>query len=154
MNYFPEFYPWIIERSKGSWGLGYKMSNTSRRVSVLSRTMYLSNRRRFKKMAKQKPVDVVVCVHSVIARPTLKAWQSLDERPPYITVVTDLVSTHNFWYDKNAEHTMVPTQAAFDKGIRSSSPARGRTGSLSGETLSRVVRTCKSRFLPARQSCA
>lgn len=123
MNHFPEFYPWIINRSKGSWGLGYKISNTKRSVSVLSRTMYVTNYRRFKKMAKEKPVDVVVCVHSLIARPTLKAWKSLDERPPFVTVVTDLVSTHNFWYDKQSEHTMVPTQAAFDRGIEYGMPA-------------------------------
>ena len=124
MNQFPEFYPWLINRSKGSWGLGYKMSNTKRRVAVLSRTMYMANARRFKKMARENPVDVVVCVHSLIARPCLKAWQSLPERPPFITVVTDLVSTHTFWYDKNSEYTMVPTQAAFDKGIEYGMPTK------------------------------
>lgn len=123
MNQFPEFYPWWINRSKGSWGLGYKMSNTKRRVAVLSRTMYMANAKRFKKMARENPVDVVVCVHSLIARPCFKAWESLPERPPFITVVTDLVSTHNFWYDKNTEHTMVPTQAAFDKGIEYGMPS-------------------------------
>lgn len=123
MNYLPEFYPWLIARSKGSWGLGYKMSNTRRRAAVLSRTMYLANSRRFKKMARKNPVDVIVCVHSIIARPSLKAWRALDYRPPFITVVTDLVSTHSFWYDKHAEFTMVPTQAAFDKGLETGIPA-------------------------------
>ncbi|MGJ3237452.1 MAG: MGDG synthase family glycosyltransferase [Anaerolineae bacterium] len=123
MNYFPEFYPWLINRSKGSWGLGYKISNTRRRVAVISRTMYAANARHFKKIARDNPVDVVVCVHSLVARPSLKAWKSLPERPPFITVVTDLVSTHNFWYDKNAEHTMVPTQAAFDRGLKYGMPA-------------------------------
>ncbi|MEM9951582.1 MAG: glycosyltransferase [Chloroflexota bacterium] len=123
MNYFPEFYPWLINRSKGSWGIGYKMSNTRRRVAVISRTMYAANARRFKKIAKENPVDVVVCVHSLVARPSLQAWRSLPERPPFITVVTDLVSTHNFWYDKKAEHTMVPTQAAFERGIKYGMPA-------------------------------
>lgn len=123
MNYFPDLYPWLIEKSKGSWGLSYKMTNTKRRVDVISRTMYVANSRRFKRIAKQNPVDVVVCVHSLVARPSFKAWQSLPERPPFITVVTDLVSTHNFWYDKHTEHTMVPTKAAFDRGIKYGMPA-------------------------------
>lgn len=123
LNYFPEFYPWIINHTKRSWGIGYKISNTRRRVAFISRTMYAANARRFKKMARENPVDVVVCVHSLVARPSLKAWKSLPERPPFITVVTDLVSTHNFWYDKNSEHTMVPTQAAFDRGIQFGMPA-------------------------------
>lgn len=123
MNYFPEFYPWLIEKSKGSWGVGYKMLNTRRRAAAVSRAMYTVNSRRFKRMAKDNPVDVVVCVHSLVANPSLKAWRSLKERPPFITVVTDLVSTHNFWYDKKSEHTMVPTQAAFDRGVEYGMPA-------------------------------
>lgn len=123
LNYFPEFYPWLINKSKGSWGIGYKISNTRRRAAVISRTMYAANARRFKQMARENPVDVVVCVHSLVARPSLKAWKTLPERPPFITVVTDLVSTHSFWYDKHSEHTMVPTQAAFDRGIKYGMPA-------------------------------
>ncbi|MEL6307942.1 MAG: glycosyltransferase [Chloroflexota bacterium] len=123
MNYFPDFYPWVIRHSKKSWGVGYKMLNTRRRAAVLSRTMYLANRARFKEMVRENPVDVVVCVHSLIARPALQAWLSFEQRPPFITVVTDLVSTHSTWYDKQADHTMVPTQAAFDRGLRYGMPA-------------------------------
>jgi 1,2-diacylglycerol 3-beta-galactosyltransferase len=47
----------------------------------------------------------------------------LEERPPFVTLVTDLVSTHSFWYDNQAEFTMVPTQAAFDKGLACNMPA-------------------------------
>lgn len=123
LNHFPEFYPWLINKSKGSWGLGYKISNTRRRVAFISRTMYAANARRFKEIARENPVDVVVCVHSLLTRPSLKAWETLPERPPFITIVTDLVSTHNFWYDKKADFTMVPTQAAFDRGIQYGMPA-------------------------------
>jgi 1,2-diacylglycerol 3-beta-galactosyltransferase len=118
MNYMPEFYPWIISHSKESWGMGYNLSNTRRFASALSRTMYMANAQRFKKLAQTHPVDVIVCVHSVIARPTLWAWQTLQERPPFITVVTDLVTTHMFWYDQHADMTLVPTQAAFDRGLQ------------------------------------
>lgn len=117
MNYMPEFYPWLVNHSKSSWGLGYSLSNTKRRAAVLSRGMYLANARRFKKMLDEFPADVVVSVHSVITNPTLRAFCTLEKRPPYVTVVTDLVSTHVFWYEKRAEITLVPTQAAFDKGL-------------------------------------
>lgn len=122
MNYMPEFYPWLVNHSKTSWGLGYNLSNTKRRAAVLSRGMYLANAKRFRQMLIDFPADVVVSVHSVITRPTLRAFQSLGERPPYITVVTDLVSTHMFWYDRRAEITLVPTQAAFDRGLECGLP--------------------------------
>ncbi len=119
MNYMPEFYPWLVNHSKSSWGLGYKMSNTERRASMLSRTFYMSNSRRFKKLFQNNPADVIVSVHSVITRPTLRALtQSFNSRPPYLTVVTDLVTTHHFWYDRRTDRCFVPTQAAFDMGLK------------------------------------
>jgi len=123
MNYMPEFYPWVIEHSKRSWGIGYKISNTKRRAAVLSRTMYMANAARFKRLVQENPVDVVVCVHSVVNRPLLRAFRMLPERPPYITVVTDLVSTHMFWYDKRAERILVPTEAARHRGEVSGIPS-------------------------------
>ncbi len=123
MNFMPEFYPWVIEHSKRSWGIGYKISNTKRRAAVLSRTMYMANAKRFKQLVQKHPVDVVVCVHSVINRPLIRAFLSLPERPPFITVVTDLVSTHMFWYDKRADRILVPTQAAHERGVKGGIPA-------------------------------
>ena len=124
MNYMPEFYPWLIEHSKESWGLGYKMLNTKRRVAVMSRTFYIANARRFKKMVRERPVDVVVSVHSIVARPMFRAFEMVfKERPPMITVVTDLVSTHAFWYDKRADFMMLPTEAAYERGLELGIPA-------------------------------
>jgi 1,2-diacylglycerol 3-beta-galactosyltransferase len=117
LNYMPEFYPWLVNHSKASWGLTYNLSNTRGRAKVLSRSMYLSNANRFKRMVRQHPADVVVCVHSVIARPSMQAFMTLEKRPPFITVVTDLVSTHMFWYDRRVERCLVPTQQAYDRGV-------------------------------------
>lgn len=124
MNYMPEFYPWIVNRSKRSWGWGYQLSNTRRRANFLSRTMYMANSRRFKRMFKQNPCDIVVSVHSIITRPTLSALMKLgDTRPPYLTVVTDLVTTHHFWYDNRTDFCFVPTQQAYERGIKYGMPA-------------------------------
>ncbi|MCS6836194.1 MAG: galactosyldiacylglycerol synthase [Anaerolineae bacterium] len=119
MNYMPEFYPWIVNHSKASWGLGYKLSNSKRRAAFFSATMYLTNGDRFRKFFRAQRFDVVVSVHSVLTRPTLRALRSLEQRPPYITVVTDLVSTHHFWYDRRTERCLVPTQAAYERGLAS-----------------------------------
>jgi 1,2-diacylglycerol 3-beta-galactosyltransferase len=117
LNYMPEFYPWWVNHSKTSWGVGYNLTNTKRRARVLSSGMYLTSGHRLRKMARANPADVVVCVHSVVNRPSMRAFLALDQRPPFITVVTDLVSTHAFWYDKHAERCLVPTQAAYETGI-------------------------------------
>jgi 1,2-diacylglycerol 3-beta-galactosyltransferase len=117
LNYMPEFYPWWVNNSKMSWGLGYHLSNTHRRATMLSKSMYLTSGHRLRRMVQLHPADVVVSVHSVITRPSVEAFLTLPERPPFITVVTDLVSTHMFWYDSRVERTFVPTQAAYERGI-------------------------------------
>lgn len=117
LNYMPEFYPWIVNRSKGSWGAGFNFSNTRRRAKVLSEGIYLTSGHRLRRMVRHYPADVVVCVHSVITRPSMRAFLALDERPPFITVVTDLVSTHMFWYDRNVERCLVPSRTAYERGL-------------------------------------
>jgi 1,2-diacylglycerol 3-beta-galactosyltransferase len=118
MNYMPEFYPWLVNHSKSSWGFGYKLTNTPRSAAMLAATNYFTNGRRFKNLFKMNPVDVVVNVHSVFTKPTMRALNTFAERPPYITVVTDLVTTHQFWYDKNTDKCFVPTQEAFNRGLK------------------------------------
>jgi 1,2-diacylglycerol 3-beta-galactosyltransferase len=118
-KFAPEFYPWWVNRSKTSWGLGYNLSNTRQRAKLLSSGMYVTIEGGLKRMFREYPADVVVCVHSLLTRPSMQALLRLNERPPFITVVTDLVSTHMFWYDRRAERCLVPTQPAYDRGIES-----------------------------------
>ncbi len=131
LKYAPELYPWWINRSKNSWGLGYNLSNTRQRAKLLSNGMYVTIEGGLKRMFREHPADVVVCVHSLITRPSMQALLRMNERPPFITVVTDLVSTHMFWYDRHAERCLVPTQPAYERGIESGmSPEQMRVTGL------------------------
>ncbi|NJL94207.1 MAG: glycosyltransferase [Anaerolineae bacterium] len=65
----------------------------------------------------QYPADVVVSVHALLTRPLARAVQSLPQRPPFISVVTDLVTTHAFWYDPSVARCLVPTEAAYQRGL-------------------------------------
>ncbi len=116
-NYMPEFYPWLINHGKSSWGMGYKLSNTQRRAKAITRGMYLTIESRIKKMLREHPADVVVCVHSVLTHLAMQALFARETRPQFVVVVTDLVSTHMFWYDRRADRTLVPTQPAFERGL-------------------------------------
>ncbi|HRQ31609.1 MAG TPA: glycosyltransferase, partial [Anaerolineales bacterium] len=44
------------------------------------------------------------------------------DRPPFINVVTDMVTTHALWYDKRADLILVPTEQARDNAIRFNMP--------------------------------
>lgn len=118
VKHFPELYPLIINHTKTAWSLAYRISNTQRSVEAIARTMYAINAARLQEITEEYQADVVVCVHLLLVRPMLRAWSKQAKRPPFITVVTDLVSTHNFWYDKRADITLVPTKAAFGRGAK------------------------------------
>ncbi len=117
LKFMPEFYPIWINHSKSSWGAGYNFSNTRRRAQILSTTLYATLESGLKRMLREHPSDVIVSVHSVLTRPAMKALQNRAYRPPFVVVVTDLVSTHHLWYDHRAERCLVPTQAAYQRGL-------------------------------------
>lgn len=123
LKYMPEIYPWVINRSKASWGVGYQLTNTRRNARMITRGMYVSIEGGLKQMMQDHPADVIVNVHSLFSQAAMKALMTFHERPPFLTVVTDLVSTHHFWYEPTNDRCLVPTQPAFDRGLDAGMPA-------------------------------
>ena len=119
-KYMPEIYPPWINYAKRSWELGYKFINTHRRgrlCMALIKRYWAEGTRRFVIEYPADVADVVVSVHALFSRPIMHAFhQSQPYRPPFVTVITDLVTTHAFWYEKEVERCLVPTQAAYDRG--------------------------------------
>jgi len=118
LNKMPEFYPWIVNKSARLWGWGYHIANFKPVYALNKRYIYYNNRERLRAMVQDNPADVVVSVHSIITQPSMYAYQSFAQRPAFITVVTDLVSTPRYWYDPRAEFTFLPTQAAYERGLQ------------------------------------
>ncbi|MEZ4669127.1 MAG: glycosyltransferase [Anaerolineae bacterium] len=118
-NYMPEMYPWIVNRSKSSWGMGYKLTNTRNSARIISRGMYVSIEKGLLQMLRDHPSDLVVSVHSLLTRTTTQALMKFEKRPPFVVVITDLVSTHMFWYDRHVDRCLVPTQPAYERGLLS-----------------------------------
>ncbi|MDZ4766184.1 MAG: glycosyltransferase [Chloroflexota bacterium] len=115
---FPELYPWLVNHGKSSWGASFKLTNTRQRAKILTSTMYMTAESGLKQMLRDHPADVVVSVHSLLTHIAMRAMLSLQKRPPFVVVVTDLVSTHYFWYDRRADRTLLPTQIAFERGLK------------------------------------
>lgn len=117
LNKMPEFYNWIVNLSPRLWGWGYHVGNFKPFCEFNKRYIYFSNRSRLRQMVVDHPADVVVSVHSIITQPSMYAYESYGTRPPFITVVTDLVSTPRYWYDQRVDYTFVPTSAAYKSGV-------------------------------------
>ncbi len=118
-KYMPEMYPWVVNRSKSGWGVGYNFTNTRSKAKLIQQTLYVSMEKSMLKMLREHPADLIVSVHSLLTRTTMQGLMQFEKRPPFMVVVTDLVSTHMFWYDKNVDLCIVPTQPAYDRGLQS-----------------------------------
>jgi len=118
-KYMPEMYPWVVNRSKAGWGIGYDFTNTRNKAKLIQQGIYVSLEKSLLKMLREHPADMIVSVHSLLTRTAMQALMQFEKRPPFMVVVTDLVSTHMFWYDKLVDCTLVPTQPAFDRGLQS-----------------------------------
>lgn len=118
-KYMPEFYPIWVNRSSTSWKIGYVIGDGRRRSKWVLDLSYPFWRPGIQRMFRQYPADVIVCVHSLFNRSALRCLKhSKRNYPPFVTVVTDLVSTPAAWYQEDEDLCLVPTQAAYDRGLK------------------------------------
>ncbi len=118
-KYAPELYPWWIKNGKLLWRVSYRMTNRRSQVRLLTGSFGGAIRRGLRRLLTLEPgADVIVCVHPLFSAPSMSVLRKLPSRPPFITVITDLVSTHAFWYDRRVDRLLVPTQPAYDHGIK------------------------------------
>jgi len=118
-KFAPEIYPRWVNSAPRLWHLGYWLTNTRRGSKWVVNFFGLMWRRGIKRLLAEHPADLVLVVHSIVSRPVIKALYEAetDTRPPIVTVVTDLVSTHAFWFDPLVDRCLLPTQPAMKNAL-------------------------------------
>jgi len=97
------------------WELGYKLSNGKYRSKLVQEVLWPYIRKAAENLVEEHPCDLFLSVHPIINTPILRTLGP--DHDPYIVVITDLVTTHAFWYNKNASLTLSPTEEAKQRGI-------------------------------------
>jgi 1,2-diacylglycerol 3-beta-galactosyltransferase len=113
-NRLPEHYPDLV-RVPELWGVGFLISDGRPQARIVTSTLWPYVRRAALRLVKEHPSDLLVSVHPLGTSFFLKALGS--NRRPFITVVTDMVSTHALWYDQRADLTLVPTEMARQRAL-------------------------------------
>lgn len=67
--------------------------------------------------------DLVVSTHPIINAFARRSLRAVGSRAPFVTVVTDLFDAHILWFDPNVDLCTVPTDGAYEKGLRYGMPA-------------------------------
>lgn len=116
LNRIPAWYPGMV-RIPQLWALGYRMSDGHRRARVLTGSAWPYVRRAVHTLVQQHPSDLIVSLHALANAPVLRALKG-NPRPPFVTIVTDLVSTHALWYHRQVDLCIVPTEEARLRALR------------------------------------
>lgn len=98
------------------WKFGYKMSNGKRRSEVIQDLLWPYVKKSTERLVKEHPCDLFVSVHPLVNTPILRVLE--DDSTPYLTVITDMVTTHAFWYNTRASMILTPTEEALARGLQ------------------------------------
>ncbi|MCE1173234.1 MAG: glycosyltransferase [Propionibacteriales bacterium] len=104
--------------------LPYRASDGTARARAFSAATYPYVRRAMKRLLADHPADLIVSMHPLVNQTVMRAMRRAPR--PYLTVVTDLVSPHAFWFDRRADLVVVPTPQAAKTATRCGIP----TGNL------------------------
>jgi 1,2-diacylglycerol 3-beta-galactosyltransferase len=118
-RYAPEIYPPMAK--VGAWKLAYRSLDGRGRARAMNGVQYPYLRHGIRRMLAENPNDLIVSVHPLVNSTLPRAMRK--HPSPFITVVTDMVSAHAFWYDRHADLILVPTDVAKERGIHFGIPA-------------------------------
>lgn len=117
INRLPDWYPYMVKAPQ-LWGASFYATNGRPQARAITATIWPVASRTARAIIRNHPSDIVVTVHPFATSFILKALgKSKDRRPPFLTVVTDMVSTHALWFDKRSDLIFVPTEAARERAI-------------------------------------
>src|SRR5512143_1049785 len=110
----PELYPEFVKAPR-LWQASFYATDGRARVRALTASLWPVARLPAKKLIQEHPGDLIVTVHPVANSLALKALGTA--RPPFYTVVTDMVTTHALWFDARADIIFVPTELARHRAL-------------------------------------
>jgi 1,2-diacylglycerol 3-beta-galactosyltransferase len=113
-NHLPEAYPEMV-RVPELWGAMFDISDGRPQARIVTSTFWPIARRAARRLVREHHSEMLVSVHPIANSFILRALGK--NHLPFVTVVTDLVSTHALWFDKRADLILVPTEMARQHAI-------------------------------------
>lgn len=114
-----DMYPLMVKAPR-LWGASFHATDGRAQARVITTTLWPLARQAARALVCSHPADLIVTVHPFANSFALKALGR--DRPPFINVVTDMVTTHALWYDKRADLILVPTETARQRALKYNMP--------------------------------
>lgn len=120
MRVMPELYPEMV-KARRLWQASFYATDGRPQARLMTASLWPLMRTSVKKIIRSHPADLVVTVHPLANTFALMALGP--RRPPFYTVVTDLVTTHALWFDTRSDRILVPTEEARERALAYHMPA-------------------------------
>jgi 1,2-diacylglycerol 3-beta-galactosyltransferase len=112
-------YPYMVKAPR-LWSASFYATDGRARARAITTTMWPLARHAAKALVRSHPADLIVTVHAFANTFALRALGR--DRPPFINVVTDMVTTHALWFDNRADLILVPTENARQRALKYNMP--------------------------------
>jgi 1,2-diacylglycerol 3-beta-galactosyltransferase len=99
------------------WKLGFQLSDKPSRTRAINKMFWPYVSRAAHRLIDEHPCDLIVSVHPIVNTPILRALGQ-KHRTPFLTIVTDLVTTHAFWFHNWSDLIIVATSEARERAIQ------------------------------------
>lgn len=101
-----------VEKTPRVYAGFWHATNTRATYAALAVVTSSLLRRGLSELLERMRPDVIVSVHGLLTKPTLRIMRRLGVKVPFITVVTDLVRFHRAWAEPKVDVCTVPTAEA------------------------------------------
>ncbi len=123
-HHLGRIYKPMVDQTPWLWAFGFNLTSVSalRRVGLaLNASITAPKMARF---FRNYPADLIVSVHPFAT--SIPGYILSKIRPdiPFVTVVTDLVSGHPFWYSRQAHKTFLPSDEAYQRALKQKIPSK------------------------------
>ncbi len=123
LDHLGNIYPYMVRLRGWPWAAGYRLLDEPRRVALLVRGCWPLVRAALLRLLRDHPADVIVCCHPLFNHPILRTLTEAEVKTSLITLVTDLIGAHSFWFVPGVTRCLVPTEGARWRALACGLPA-------------------------------
>ena len=112
-------YDRLVTNSPDLYRFAYEISDSRPASGIVEDTLTLALYRDLKQLIKDVHPNAILNTNPIFNSPTGAVIQTMQDRPPFYTVVTDLANVHSMWFNERPDRFYVASEAVQKKAISS-----------------------------------
>ena len=118
LSELPKSYSFLVNDATWLWKLLWETGDNPGLLQFLGEIIPRLTAKSVYKMLKRFSPDLIISVHPLVHEITLRPLTRLRRRVPFVTVVTDLASTHPLWFHPRVDACYVASDEAYQRALQ------------------------------------